>query len=62
LDTKVSAVVAGAREMWGNPNPSSTVDAWSMQHPIATSLLWSAGILAVAAPLAAHFFRRRTTE
>lgn len=58
----VSAVVAGAREMWGNPNPSSTIHAWSMQHPIATSLLWSAGILLLAAPLAAYFFKRRTTE
>jgi len=58
----VSAVVAGARGMWGNPNPSATIHAWPMQHPIATSLLWSVAILALAAPLAAHSFRRRTTE
>jgi len=58
----VSAVVAGAREIWGNPNPSATVHAWPMQHPVETALLWSAAILVVAMPLAAHFFRRRTTE
>jgi ABC transporter DrrB family efflux protein len=58
----VSAVVAGTRVLWGNPNPSGTVQAWPMQHPVAASLLWSVLILAVAAPLAAHFFNRRTTE
>jgi ABC transporter DrrB family efflux protein len=58
----VSAVVAGTRVLWGNPNPSGTVQAWPMQHPIEASLIYSIAILAVAAPLAAHFFRRRTTE
>jgi ABC transporter DrrB family efflux protein len=58
----VSAVVAGARELWGNPNPSSSIHAWPMQHPIAAALIWSVLILVVAAPLAAHFFTRRTTE
>jgi ABC transporter DrrB family efflux protein len=58
----VSAVVAGTRVLWGNPNPSSTIQAWPMQHPIVASLLWSLLILGIAAPLAAGFFRRRTTE
>ena len=58
----VSAVVAGARVLWGNPNPSGTVHAWPMQHPVEAALLWSVAILAVAAPLAAHFFKRQTTE
>ncbi len=58
----VSAVVAGARVLWGNPNPSGRIHAWPMQHPVAASLLWSAAILAVAAPLAARFFNRRMTE
>ena len=58
----VSAVVAGARVLWADPNPSSAVHAWPMQHPVATALLWSAAILVVAAPLAAYFFRRRTIE
>jgi ABC-2 type transport system permease protein len=58
----VSAVVAGARVLWADPNPSSAVHAWSMQHPVETALLWSVAILAVAAPLAAYFFKRRIIE
>src|SRR5271156_6716089 len=48
----VSAVTAAARHLWGNPNPSATIHVWPMQHPIAATLLWSAALLAVFAPLA----------
>jgi ABC-2 type transport system permease protein len=58
----VSAVTAAARGLWGNPNLSSTIDAWPMQHPVLASLLWSVAILAVFAPLATHLYRRRTTD
>jgi ABC-2 type transport system permease protein len=58
----VSAVTAGARQLWGNPNPSATIGAWPMQHPVAAAAAWSVAVLAVAAPLAAWMFRRRTTE
>jgi ABC transporter DrrB family efflux protein len=58
----VSAVCAAVRHLWGNPNPAATVQAWPMQHPVEASLIWSVVILAIAAPLAAHFFRRRITE
>jgi ABC transporter DrrB family efflux protein len=58
----VSAVVAGTRVLWGNPNPSGTIQAWPMQHPIQAALIWSVIILAVAAPAATHFFKRSTTE
>ena len=58
----VSAVTAGARELWDNPNPSASIAAWPMQHPIEASLAWSVLILAVAAPLASRYFRLRTTE
>jgi ABC-2 type transport system permease protein len=58
----VSAVCAGTRHLWGNPNPSASVNAWPMQHPVAASLIWSVVILAVAAPLASYFFRQRITE
>jgi ABC transporter DrrB family efflux protein len=58
----VSAVTAGVRVLWENPNPSATVPAWPMQHPVTAALLWSAVILVAAAPLAAHLFRRRTTD
>jgi ABC-2 type transport system permease protein len=58
----VSAVVSGTRVLWGNPNPSGRIQAWPMQHPIQAALLWSVLLLAVAAPVAAHFFQRRMTE
>ena len=58
----VSAVTAAARHLFGNPNPSASVHAWPMQHPVEAALLWSVGLLVVFAPLAAYFFRKRTTE
>jgi ABC-2 type transport system permease protein len=58
----VSAVTAACRDLLGNPNPSSTIQAWPMQHPVAASLLWSLVMLAVFAPLAAVLYRRRTTD
>jgi ABC-2 type transport system permease protein len=57
----VSAVTAAARHLFGNPNPSSSVAAWPMQHPVVAAVGWSLAILVVFAPLAAHLFRRRTT-
>jgi ABC-2 type transport system permease protein len=58
----VSAVASALRQLWGNPNPSSTIQAWPMQHPVWAALIWSIGILAVCGPLASHLYRRRTTE
>jgi ABC-2 type transport system permease protein len=58
----VSAVTAGVRHLWGNPNPSAAIHAWPMQHPVLAGLGWSVVILVIAAPLATWFFRRRTTE
>ena len=58
----VSAVTAAARQLFHNPNPSATIEAWPMQHPVATSLLWSLTLLAIFAPLASHLYRRRTTD
>lgn len=58
----VSAVTSACRQLFGNPNPSATIHAWPMQHPVAASLAWSIAILAVCGPLAATLFRRRTTE
>ncbi len=57
----VSAVTAAARHLFGNPNPSATISAWPMQHPVWAALMWSAAILVVCAPLASILYRRRTT-
>jgi ABC transporter DrrB family efflux protein len=56
----ISAVTAACRQLFANPNPSATVHSWPMQHAIVTSLVWSFGLLAIFAPLAAHLFARRT--
>jgi len=58
----VSAVAAACRDLFGNPNPSSTIRAWPMQHPVVAAVGWSLIILSVCAPLAALLYRRRITE
>ena len=57
----VSAVTAACRHLFGNPNPSGSIAAWPMQHPVEAAVAWSAVLLAVCAPLAASLYRRRTT-
>jgi len=58
----VSAVTTAARQLFGNPNPSASIHAWPMQHPVIASLLWSLALLAVFAPLASALYRRRTID
>ncbi|MGH9080897.1 MAG: ABC transporter permease [Acidimicrobiales bacterium] len=58
----VSAVTSACRHLFGNPNPSASIHAWPMQHPVWAALAWSLAILVVSGPLAAHLYRRRTTE
>src|SRR3984957_9395631 len=57
----VSAVTAAARHLFGNPNPSASLGAWPMQHPVVAALCWSGAMLMVFAPLAAHLFKKRVT-
>ena len=54
----ISAITAAVRELFGNPNPSATIDAWPMQHPVWATLAWSTGLLIVFAPMATHLYRR----
>lgn len=58
----VSAVTAAARDLFHNPNPAATIHVLPMQHPVAASIVWSLALLVVFAPLAAHLYRRRTTD
>ncbi|WP_227999020.1 ABC transporter permease [Nocardia australiensis] len=58
----VSSVVAATRTLWGNPNPSRTIDAWPMQHPIPAALIWSIVIMVVAVPAAILSFTRKTSH
>jgi ABC-2 type transport system permease protein len=58
----VSAVASACRALFGNPNPSSTIHAWPMQHPVAAAVGWSIVLLLVAVPFAGHLYRRRTRD
>jgi ABC-2 type transport system permease protein len=58
----VSAVTTASRKLLGNPNPSTSIHAWPMQHAVLASLLWSVALVAVFAPLAVALYRRRTTD
>ncbi|WP_020495232.1 ABC transporter permease [Sciscionella marina] len=53
----VSALVESCRALFGNPGLSSST-AWSMQHPVATILLWSIALIAVFAPLSVRRFQK----
>jgi ABC-2 type transport system permease protein len=58
----VSAVASACRELFGNPNPSASIQAWPMQHPVEASIIWSLVMLAVCVPLAARLYKRRTSD
>jgi ABC-type multidrug transport system permease subunit len=58
----VSSVTSAVRNLWGNPNPLPPSHSWPVVHPLAAALLWSAALIAIAAPTAAYLFRRRTTD
>jgi ABC transporter DrrB family efflux protein len=47
------------RIQFGNPNtPVTPGDPWSIAHPLAYSLIWMVGIIAVCAPLAVRSYQR----
>ena len=47
----VSAVAQGVREAFGNTGTLPQPDVWSLNHPVAYTLIWVAIILAVFVPL-----------
>jgi len=55
----MSALAAAARELFGNPNPAASVQAWPMQHPELAVVAWSVALLLIFAPLAVHLYRRK---
>lgn len=55
----VSAVTQAARELFGNlPAGAPVPDAWSLQHPVLYTVLWTALILAVFVPLSVRLYQR----
>jgi ABC-2 type transport system permease protein len=55
----MSSLAAACRELFGNPNPASLVDAWPAQHAELAVICWSVGMLAVFAPLAVRLYRNK---
>jgi ABC-2 type transport system permease protein len=59
----VSTVVQAARELFGNiPAGAPEPQAWSLQHPVAYTLLWAAVILAVFVPLSVRAYLRTASR
>jgi ABC-2 type transport system permease protein len=58
----VSAVTASVRVLFGNPNPSGTIDTWPMQHPTQAALAWTLLFLVIFIPLAVRLYRRATLD
>ena len=52
----ISALVAATRELFGNPNPFPS-DSFPGEHALLLSVLWTAGLIVVFAPLAVRRYR-----
>ncbi|MEZ5061593.1 MAG: ABC transporter permease [Solirubrobacterales bacterium] len=57
----ISALAAATRTLFGNPTATPADAAWPLQHPILSSVLWCAALLAIVVPATIGAFRRRTT-
>jgi ABC transporter DrrB family efflux protein len=53
----VSAVAQAVREAFGNTGTFAIPDAWSLQNPVAYSLIWIVIILAVFIPLSTRQYK-----
>lgn len=54
----MSAVVAATRELFGTAQGAGAHGVWSLSHPIVTTLIVSALILAVCVPLSVRRYGR----
>ncbi|HVX43499.1 MAG TPA: hypothetical protein VHC49_06425 [Mycobacteriales bacterium] len=54
----VSAVAASCRELFGNPGTDIGHHALPLDHPVLATVIWSAGLLLIFAPLSARSFLR----
>jgi ABC transporter DrrB family efflux protein len=57
----VSVMVAAVRTLFGNPTALPAHPAWPLAHPVVSSLVACAALLAIAVPLTLWRFRVRTT-
>ncbi len=56
----VSTVTSCCRSLFGNPNPSASIQVWPLQHPELATALWALLLLAVFVPLAIRLYRRES--
>ncbi len=58
-----TSLANAARIQFGNPSTAITPDSpWSIAHPIAYSILWIIGIVAVCAPLAVRTYQKSVAK
>ncbi|HVE75609.1 MAG TPA: ABC transporter permease [Actinomycetota bacterium] len=58
----VSAVSQAVREAFGNTGSLPAANVWSLQNPIAYTLIWVAIILAIFVPLSVRQYRKAATR
>ncbi|WP_280241554.1 ABC transporter permease [Nocardia abscessus] len=59
----VSALTQATRDLFGNTNPlAPPPQAWSLQHPVITSLAWVVVILVVFVPLALRQYKKTVSR
>ncbi len=59
----VSSLAQAAREAFGNTHPSMfSSDAWSLNNPVAYTLLWVVIILAIFVPLSVRQYKRAASH
>ena len=58
----VSSAAQAAREAFGNTGTAAIPDAWSMENPVAYTLIWIAIILAIFIPLAIRQYNKAATR
>jgi ABC-2 type transport system permease protein len=54
----MSAVMAAARSLFGTTQGVPEPPAWSVQHPVVTTLVMTGILLGVTVPLAVRRYRR----
>jgi ABC-2 type transport system permease protein len=58
----VSAVAKAVREAFGNTGSLPTPDVWSLQNPVAYTIIWVAIILAIFIPLSVRQYKKAATR
>ena len=59
----VSSVAEGARQLFGNVNPTAEPpQSWALQHPVVYTLIWALAILVIFVPLANYQYRRAASR